>query len=89
MTGFQGPWDTRPLNASTVQSRANIADTEVRLFCESQTGEGTEREMRIDQIQQQVGKGEYQVDTRAVADAIVRRILGGGGRPTAGPTAGD
>ncbi len=31
--------------------------------------------MRLRQIQDQVGRGEYQVDTQAVADAIVRRLL--------------
>jgi hypothetical protein len=28
------------------------------------------------QIQAQIGRGEYRVDTQAVADAIVRRLLG-------------
>ena len=31
--------------------------------------------MRLSQIQEQIGRGEYQVDTQAVADAIVRRLL--------------
>jgi anti-sigma28 factor (negative regulator of flagellin synthesis) len=31
--------------------------------------------MRISEIQQQVGRGEYSVDTHAVADAILRRLL--------------
>lgn len=31
--------------------------------------------MRLSQIQAQVGRGEYQVDTQAVADAIIRRLL--------------
>ena len=31
--------------------------------------------MRISEIQEQVGRGEYQVDANAVADAIVRRLL--------------
>ncbi len=31
--------------------------------------------MRLTQIQEQIGRGEYQVDTQAVADAIVRRLL--------------
>ena len=35
--------------------------------------------MRINQLQQQVGTGQYQVDTQAVADAILRRLLGAGG----------
>lgn len=33
------------------------------------------RDMRLSQIQEQVGRGEYQVDTQAVADAILRRLL--------------
>jgi hypothetical protein len=33
--------------------------------------------MRIIEIQEQVGRGEYHVDTNAVADAIVRRLLQG------------
>jgi anti-sigma-28 factor FlgM len=33
------------------------------------------RDMRIVEIQQQVGRGEYRVDTHAVADAILRRLL--------------
>ena len=32
--------------------------------------------MKVMDIQEQVGRGEYQVDTHAVAVAIVRRILG-------------
>jgi hypothetical protein len=31
--------------------------------------------MQIHQIQEQIGRGEYEVDTQAVADAIVRRLL--------------
>jgi anti-sigma28 factor (negative regulator of flagellin synthesis) len=38
------------------------------------TGEG-KRAMQIHQIQEQIGRGEYEVDTQAVADAIVRRLL--------------
>jgi anti-sigma28 factor (negative regulator of flagellin synthesis) len=37
-------------------------------------GEGN-RDMRIVEIQQQVGRGEYRVDTHAVAEAILRRLL--------------
>jgi anti-sigma28 factor (negative regulator of flagellin synthesis) len=37
-------------------------------------GEGN-RDMRIIEIQQQVGSGEYRVDTHAVAEAILRRLL--------------
>lgn len=31
--------------------------------------------MRISEIQQQVGRGEYRVDTHAVAEAILRKLL--------------
>jgi anti-sigma28 factor (negative regulator of flagellin synthesis) len=31
--------------------------------------------MRISEIQEQIGRGEYHVDTHAVAEAIVRRLL--------------
>jgi len=31
--------------------------------------------MRISEIQEQLGRGEYRVDAQAVADAIVRRLL--------------
>jgi hypothetical protein len=43
--------------------------------------------MRVSEIQQQVGRGEYRVDTHAVAEAILRRLLqeqtlgGSGTRP--------
>ncbi len=31
--------------------------------------------MRITEIQERVSRGEYRVDAKAVADAIVRRLL--------------
>ncbi len=31
--------------------------------------------MRLTQLQEQIGRGEYQVDTQAVAEAIVRKLL--------------
>jgi hypothetical protein len=31
--------------------------------------------MRIIELQEQVGRGEYRVDTHAVAEAILRRLL--------------
>jgi hypothetical protein len=37
-------------------------------------GEGN-RDMRIIELQEQVGRGEYRVDTHAVAEAILRRLL--------------
>ena len=39
--------------------------------------------MQMNEIQQQVGRGEYEVDARAVAEAILRRLMQGHGRPTA------
>jgi hypothetical protein len=51
-------------------------------------GEGN-RDMRISELQEQLGRGEYRVDTHAVADAILRRLLqeqklGGSGKPRQG-----
>ena len=43
--------------------------------------------MRISEIKEQVGRGDYRVDTHAVADAILRKLLvradagGSGKRP--------
>ncbi len=31
--------------------------------------------MRLSEIQEQIGRGQYQVDAHAVAEAIVRRLL--------------
>lgn len=31
--------------------------------------------MRLNQLQDQIGRGEYRVDARAVADAIIRRLI--------------
>jgi hypothetical protein len=33
--------------------------------------------MRMNEIQQQVGRGEYRVDNKAVAEAILRRLMAG------------
>lgn len=38
------------------------------------TGKGN-RAMRLAEVQEQVGRGEYRVDAQAVADAILRRLL--------------
>jgi len=40
--------------------------------------------MRISEIREQVGRGEYRVDAHAVADAILRKLLL---RPEAGGSA--
>ena len=31
--------------------------------------------MHLSDIQERIGRGQYQVDTQAVADAIVRRLM--------------
>jgi hypothetical protein len=36
--------------------------------------------MRMNEIRQLIDRGEYRVDTHAVADAIVRRLLASQGR---------
>ncbi len=36
-----------------------------------------DRTMRLSQLQDQIGRGEYRVDIQAVADAIIRRLLVG------------
>jgi hypothetical protein len=40
--------------------------------------------MRLSEIQEQIGTGEYRVNPRAVADAILRRLLAQL-RPDSGP----
>ena len=45
--------------------------------------------MRTNEIQQQVGRGEYRVDTQAVADAILRRLLTSGLGHGMAPASGD
>jgi len=39
------------------------------------TGPGREVNVRLSEIQKQIGTGEYRVQPMAVADAIVRRLL--------------
>ena len=39
--------------------------------------------MRMNELQQQVGRGEYEVDSHAVADAILRRLMAGQPQPSA------
>ena len=44
--------------------------------------------MRLNEIQEQIGRGEYQVDTHAVAAAILRRLLHDNERHAAGQASG-
>ena len=39
---------------------------------------GTSSTMRMNELQQQIGRGEYEVDTLAVADAVLRHMLAHG-----------
>jgi hypothetical protein len=41
----------------------------------SSLDEQAKHELRLSQIQEQIARGEYQVDAQAVANAIVRRLL--------------
>jgi hypothetical protein len=36
---------------------------------------GEDGAVRLNEIQDQIGRGEYRVNTHAVADAIIRRLL--------------
>jgi anti-sigma28 factor (negative regulator of flagellin synthesis) len=59
-----------------VEGRAQPADIEAKLIRPSvPIGQG-QAAVRLNQIQEQVGRGEYRVDTQAVATAILRRLLG-------------
>ncbi len=44
--------------------------------------------MRVNEIQQQVGRGDYQVDNNAVAEAILRRLMQAYGHRDVTPPAG-
>lgn len=58
-----------------METNAGNADSESELIHQpTPLGEGNPN-MRLSQIQEQIGRGEYQVDTQAVADAIVRKLL--------------
>jgi anti-sigma-28 factor FlgM len=50
------------------------------MFGPTARGEGNPDEMKIRDLQKQVGRGKYHVDAQAVADAIVRRLLAGRGQ---------
>jgi anti-sigma28 factor (negative regulator of flagellin synthesis) len=58
-----------------VQPALHNADIQPEMKRPPLTGEGS-HDMKVTDIQEQVGRGEYQVDERAVAEAILRRILG-------------
>ena len=58
-----------------MEAEAGSADSEFELIRQpTPLGEGNPN-MRLSQIQEQIGRGEYQVDAQAVADAIVHKLL--------------
>jgi anti-sigma28 factor (negative regulator of flagellin synthesis) len=58
-----------------VQPPPYSAEAVSDLIGQTPIGEGNARGMRMNEIQQKIGRGEYEVDTHAVADAILRRLL--------------
>lgn len=77
--------DVRPLATGSVQPAASPADR-FSVIGPISTPQGR-NEMRMNELQQLIDRGEYRVDTNAVADAILRRILAPG-RPET-PRTGD
>ena len=76
--GQRGPGSTNVQSErNSSQAPAARAETEARVDAGSQrrSGKGN-RAMRVIETQEQIGRGEYRVDTQAVADAIIRRLAG-------------
>jgi anti-sigma28 factor (negative regulator of flagellin synthesis) len=63
----------RPLASAPVQIPGSGADIQQAMFGPSPTGEAT-RDMKITEIQQMIGRGEYYVEPSAIAEAILRRL---------------
>ncbi len=78
--------DVRPLATGSVQPGASNAER-LSVIGPISTPQGRPNEMRMNELQQLIDRGEYRVDTHAVADAILRRILASGGRPETPPSA--
>lgn len=68
--------DVRPLGSGSVQTTAPNADTS-SVIGPISTPQGRPSEMRMNELQQLIDRGEYRVDPDAVAEAILRRILAG------------
>jgi hypothetical protein len=79
--------DVRPLAAGSVQPTVSGADR-FSVILPISTPQERPTEMRMNELQQLIDRGEYRVDTHAVADAILRRILPAADRPEA-PQADD
>jgi len=78
--------DVRPLVTGSVQPAMPGADR-FGVIGPISTPQGR-NEMRMNELQQLIDRGEYRVDTNAVADAILRRILAAPDRPET-PRTGD
>jgi anti-sigma28 factor (negative regulator of flagellin synthesis) len=76
--------DVRPRTSGSIQPDLSSADRSPVIDPIS-TSQGRRNEMRMNQLQQLIDRGEYRVDTHAVADAIVRRLLAGHGQTQAPP----
>jgi hypothetical protein len=74
--GDRGGLDVRPRSPGTVQPSPPSAERSMVIGPIS-TPQGRPSEMRMHELRQLIDRGEYRVDTHAVADAIVRRLLGG------------
>jgi hypothetical protein len=71
----RGGMAKRPEPSIPVQTGQRHAENDSQLIGPIQPiGEG-KRHMRLSEIQEQIGRGEYRVDTHAVADAMLRRLL--------------
>jgi anti-sigma28 factor (negative regulator of flagellin synthesis) len=68
------------VGSGSIQQAAPDAD-KPSVISPISTPQGCTNEMRMNQIQQLIDRGEYRVDPHAVADAILRRLLAGRGRP--------
>lgn len=67
--------DECPEFGARMEADPGSADSENELIRQPTPLREGNPNMRLNQIQEQIGRGEYQVDTQAVADAIVRKLL--------------
>ena len=74
----------RPRTPGSVQPVLSSADRS-NVIDPISTSQGRTNEMRMNELQQLIDRGEYRVDTHAVADAILRRLLAGHGQTQAPP----
>jgi hypothetical protein len=65
----------RPFLETHVERRLPSADTPANEFHPTTPMREVSSAVRLNEIQEQIGRGEYRVDAHAVADAIIRRLL--------------